>query len=290
MNFADRVYAAWFLILSLALAVHSKPVGESLPFVAFPASVIAIIAVTSIRSNGAAGWRVAHDWYPMILFVVAFEEVARLSLAFVPNWQDGTILRLEAAVFSQPPTQWLGHFHHPVVAEALEFGYFSFYWMLPLVGIVLYGRGWSKTEKGLRPFRLWMDALAIGYMTCFTVYLLFPTEGPAHTLGYHEMILSGPFRRLVLLIQRHGGVHGNAFPSGHIMAASVCVLAALRWVPRLGRWLIVPLVLMCVGAVYDDYHYVSDVLAGAILGAAAFSMALYLLESRADGVNLEAHE
>lgn len=282
MNVADRVYGVWFFALSVALLIAAPPRPR---FVLLNAIILATILLTAWNANRSAAWRIAHDWYPMLLFVVAFEEIARLSLAFVPRWQDAWLLRLEGVLFAPPPTEWLAHFRHPLVAEMMEFGYFSFYWMLPLVGIFLYGRGWKKDAESLRPFRLWMDALAIGYVICFTAYLLFPTEGPAHTLGRHEEVASGPFRWLVHLVQRHGGVHGNAFPSGHIMAATISVLAALRWVPRSGRWLILPLLLMCVGAVYDGYHYASDAVAGAAVGAAAFAVTVRLLGRRGHGVN-----
>jgi membrane-associated phospholipid phosphatase len=100
-----------------------------------------------------------------------------------------------------------------------------------------------------------------------------------------ETEASGPFRWLVWLLQRHGGVHGNAFPSGHIMAATISLLAALRWSSRLGQWLIVPILLMCVSAVSDSYHYASDVVGGALLGAAAFALVFNLFRLRDHGVN-----
>jgi len=36
--------------------------------------------------------------------------------------------------------------------------------------------------------------------------------------------------------------------------------------PRVAPWLLMIVVLMCVGAVYDGYHYASDVVAGAVIG------------------------
>lgn len=286
MNFSDRVYAGWFLLLTLALLTAPIHLAHWPRFLLLNAFILETVALTASRAEHSPAWRIAHDWYPMLLFIVGFEEIARLSLAFVPRWQDVAILQLEQALFAQPPTEWLSRFQHPLLAEVLEFGYFSFYWMLPVVGIVLYARGWKKDSASQRPFRLWMDALAVGYVACFTFFLLFPTEGPAHTLSRHALVeTSGPFRWLVLLVQRYGGVHGNAFPSGHVMAAAVSLMAALRWAPRLGWWLVAPFLLMCVGAVYDSYHYASDVVAGAVLGAVAFAAILHLLGARTLGVN-----
>ena len=77
---------------------------------------------------------------------------------------------------------------------------------------------------------------------------------------------SGPFHFLVRLIQGNAGVHGNAFPSGHIMLAFVVLVFVFRYFPRLAPWLLICNLLMCAGAVYDGYHYSLDVVAGALLG------------------------
>jgi membrane-associated phospholipid phosphatase len=41
---------------------------------------------------------------------------------------------------------------------------------------------------------------------------------------------------------------------------------AYRYLPKVAPWLLFPILLMCVGAVYDGYHYASDVVGGAIVG------------------------
>jgi membrane-associated phospholipid phosphatase len=43
---------------------------------------------------------------------------------------------------------------------------------------------------------------------------------------------------------------------------------ACRYLPRVAPWLLFPVLLMCAGAVYDGYHYATDVAAGAALGIA----------------------
>ena len=50
------------------------------------------------------------------------------------------------------------------------------------------------------------------------------------------------------------------------MLAFVVLVFVFRYFPRLAPWLLVCNLLMCVGAVYDGYHYSLDVVAGAVLG------------------------
>ena len=65
----------------------------------------------------------------------------------------------------------------------------------------------------------------------------------------------------------HSGRAYESFPSGH--AAVTCAIMAVLWVsyPR-WRWLYVLLAaLVCVALVGMNYHFVSDVIAGAIVGS-----------------------
>ncbi len=109
----------------------------------------------------------------------------------------------------------------------------------------------------------------MGYAVCYATYLLFPTRSPSHNVGVAAAASAqsgGPFHYLVRMIQGSAGVHGNAFPSAHIMLAFAVLVFVLRYFPRLTPWIMVCVLLMCVGAVYDGYHYAIDVLAGALLG------------------------
>ncbi len=271
-NLTDRLLLGWYLALSTALVamLDSSNLIQH-------AVVIAWILLISALSSRNKAWRFVHDWYPLFVFIAAFEEVSHLSLAFVPIWQDQFLLRLEAAIFFTPPSIWLSRAHNFWLVEILEFGYFTFYWIMPAVGGAIYASVWSANSgkdanNPHLPFRIWMDATVVGYIVCYLIYLLFPTEGPAHTLArpVAQALPIGPFHWLVLFIQRHGGVHGNAFPSGHIMASVVALLAATRWKPKFAMWLVIPVLLMCVGAVYDGYHYFSDIIGGALIGGIAF--------------------
>ena len=275
LNWTDTLLAGWYFALGIALILPGSSVSNRITLF-YHSAVIAVIVVLAALQTRGRWWRFAHDWYPLFIFIAAFEQIARLSLTFVPHWQDRFILRIESIIFPAAPTLWFNAHRGPILTELLEFGYFTFYWILPVVGGVLYENIWraspSEVSSPKQSFRIWMDATVLGYLVCYVTYLLFPTEGPTHTqvVPSSNLTAAGPFHWLVLFIQRHGGVHGNAFPSGHIMASVVAYLAALRWRPRLGRRLTVPLLLMCIGAVYDGYHYVSDIVAGAVVGVVAF--------------------
>ena len=112
------------------------------------------------------------------------------------------------------------------------------------------------------------DTLSIGYVICYAIYLVFPTQSPANRAGVQQIgsAHAGIFQHLVRAIQNNAGVHGNAFPSAHIMLTFVVLMFAYRFLPRVAPWLLIPILLMCVGAVYDGYHYTTDVVAGGAIG------------------------
>lgn len=261
----DHLYFGWFLVMSaVAVACHGR-VPSATELVGVNAIVLVAIFGLMLLAPMYRWAAFLHDWYPLAVFIVCFEEVARLSLAIVPRWQDGYLLAIEQRVFSTPPTVWMGEHGNWVVTELLELGYFSYFLLLMIVGGVLYGR------PGKREFRQVMTASVISYLACYVVFLVFPTEGPHHTLAaqHTAAITGGPFHWLVGLIQTHAGVHGNAFPSSHVAAGLVSLIFAWKYAPRLARWLTPLVVLLCAGAVYDRYHYVSDVIAGLVVGGAA---------------------
>jgi membrane-associated phospholipid phosphatase len=216
------------------------------------------------------GIRFLHAWYPLAIFIPAFEETARLSHMIVHQWQDVYLLRFEAWLFSVPPTVWLGQFATPWLTELLEFGYFSYYLLMIIVGGALYRIG------NRLAFARLMSASVLAYVICYMMFIAIPMEGPRHTLrALHTVELTGgPFHWAVSTLQSNAGVHGNAFPSAHVANALVCLIMALVYVRSLGLALIPPIFLLCVGAIYDRYHYFSDVIAGAMLGLV---VALFIL-------------
>lgn len=115
-----------------------------------------------------------------------------------------------------------------------------------------------------------MVSSVLMYYMSFAVYLLFPTQSPLHAahaaIGTSEGAL---FSWLVQLVQRHAGVHGNAFPSSHVALAAICVVYAWRHVRKLRLVLTLCLVLICISSVYDGYHYLSDVIAGILVALTA---------------------
>jgi membrane-associated phospholipid phosphatase len=268
LNLADWLFLFYFVSTGvLILFQHQKIPCAGLLLILRAVGMVLIVLLASLSARSRVS-RFLHDWYPLVLPIATFEEVALLSRHVRPGWRDHALLKLEGKIFPVPPTVWFSNRASRWLTELLQAGYFSYFVLLIIVGGVLY----VGADK--EPFYGVMAANTLSYLICYAVFILFPTEGPAHTLaGMHAQPLpGGPFHWLVTFIQRHAGVHGNAFPSSHVAAAVVAVSYAWRYAPELGALLTPFLVLLCVAAVYDRYHYFSDVAAGFVVGLAATAL------------------
>jgi membrane-associated phospholipid phosphatase len=268
MNLTDRIYLAVHLALTALVCGRYQQVAHWYWFVVWNALAIAAIVFLARKQHAGTFWEFAHDWLPTIFFITVFEGVSFLSLALRGAWQNHHLIALESALFAVPPALWLQRYSSLWFSELLEFGYLSFYPFYPAVAGVLWA--WRHRPGFTGAFRRLTDALSVGYLFCYATYLFFPTRSPSHNVGLAGAApaarTGGPFHALVVLIQGSAGVHGNAFPSSHIMLACVVLVFAFHYFPRVAPWLLLCVLLMCLGAVYDSYHYAVDVLAGALLG------------------------
>jgi membrane-associated phospholipid phosphatase len=267
MNLTDRIYVGVHIALAVLVCARYEVIAHGWRYIVWNAIAVGAIVVVTRKRDDSAAWEFAHDWLPLIFFVSVFEEVSFLALSIRGAWQNEYLIAWEAVLFSNSPSAWL-HQHLPAwAAELLEFGYFTFYPLYPAVAGVLWA--WRTRPQFANAFRKMTDSLSAGYLVCYGSYLLFPTRSPFHNARLAVLDsanLGGPFHALVRLIQGRAGVHGNAFPSAHIMLAFAVLVFAFRYLPRVAPLLLLCVLLMCIGAIYDGYHYAPDVLAGAAVG------------------------
>ena len=265
-NLTDRIYLGVHLALTVLVCARYPQVEYWPRYIAWNLMAMGVILLLARRQRAGWLWEFAHDWLPAVFFFTVFEEVSFLSLALRGAWQNPYLVAWESALFAFPPAEWLHRYSSPWFSELLEFGYLSFYLVYPVVAGALWLR---RREAGYAGgFRRLTDGLSVAYAACYATYLLFPTRSPLHNAGVEFAAWSrgGAFHFLVHLIQSRGGVQGNAFPSAHIAVAFAVLVFVIRYFPRFAPWLLVCVLLMCAGAVYDGYHYFIDVLAGALLG------------------------
>ena len=264
LNLIDRLYLLYLAVLA-ALAAWCSHAATMLTIL--HVTIGLLIWILAANQDRSPVVRFLHDWYPLAMFIFSFEEVARFSLAVVPHWQDFHVMSFEQHVFSVLPNLLALRIYSRPFSELMAFGYFSYYPLFPAVSGMLY------TRKDKQPFRNLVLESVLMYLIVFAVYIGFPTEGPRHALaGFQAPPTGWFFGWLVQFIQAGAGVHGNALPSSHVGLAFLCALSAQRVLPRVAPFIWVSLCLICAGAVYYGYHYISDVLAGVVVALTAATL------------------
>jgi PAP2 superfamily len=264
LNVVDRLYLFYLAAVALLALPGDWPGVRLLLSHAAIALFIVLLAARDSRSPALA---FLHEWYPLAMFIFSFEEVARFSLAIRANWQDWRILRLENFLLGGSPNLWWLRFHSRPVSELMDFGYFTYYPMFPLLSGLLY----SQRDKSA--FRSLVLSSVLMYLISFAAYIGFPCEGPRRALtGFVPPPPGYFFSWLVRLIQGGAGVLGNALPSSHMGLAVLCSWFACHLRPRLGLLFAASTALIGVSAAYDGYHYVSDEIAGVMVALTSLAL------------------
>jgi len=220
-----------------------------------------VTLLANCRARGPRVLRFLSHWYPLALFGFFFEEIGHLIHSVHPGWFDASLIAMDHALFGAHPTVWLEQFSGYWMNEYMQLAYTFYLPLLPLFGAYLWLRG---RREG---FDTYIVSMCTAYYLCYVIFLFFPIEGPHHTLAHLQRVelTGGPFTAIIGLVEKHGRVHGGAFPSTHVAGAVVVLISAYRFARRLGYALTPVVISICVSTVYGRYHYAVDVLAGTVM-------------------------
>ena len=199
-----------------------------------------------------------RDWYPVMAFPVFYKEVELLANTF-GNWGLTTSLqRLEVGLFRGHPSQYLSeHLDSVALSEYLHFCYFSYLWLVPVIGGIWY-------FAGKRPaFQELVLLVSVTFATSYVFYILFPVDSPFYlSEPLREPLSRNFFYELVHFLAARGGARGGAFPSSHVSISTIVVLVTMKYQPRWLYWLLPLYVGLVFATVYGRFHYAVDVFAG----------------------------
>jgi membrane-associated phospholipid phosphatase len=197
------------------------------------------------------------------LLPVAIQAVLYAAVGIVNasrTMHDDTLLVLERAWFGTPWRDWAIQWPSPGVSLLLHGCYLAYYLVLTVPYARLSWRG--EHEAWRATFRAHLVTLCVG---C-ALYLLWPVEGPRFRAPIDATVLPDIGHRFTNWILATFSARGTAFPSSHVSLALTQLLLAWRYQRALTWWIAPVVVGIGVGAVYGGYHYLIDVIAGAVLG------------------------
>ena len=216
-------------------------------------------------------------WGPILFFWWAYTWAGRVLHVYFPAQRsiDGLLIRWEERLFGQPSLYWARHGGRRLT-EVMHVLYAGYYLYTPLVGLPLHLTG------RLRDFESMSFAVLFGYLVSYSLFTLVPVWGPrwglvqAGLLEPSRQILQGYWTTSVMnRIMYQGVAHkGGAMPSSHSSTAVVFLVWSWRiWGPEGGIVALIAVAGMWAGSIYGRYHYLLDVLVGALLGLLSVQLA-----------------
>lgn len=266
-NCTDRLTLGYLAFIGLLLAFSPQPLekrGKLL--VAHSGFMLMIFAFAYFRQRKTPVLSFLSYWYPLGLSGFFFEEIHSIVHIIHRGWFDAGLIQFDYAMFGAHPTVWVEQHISYWLTEIMNFFYFTYWPLIPLLALLL----WLRHQKQFHEF---VFALCLSYIICYLVFILYPIEGPYHTLRHLQTVHEMPgwmFTHIVEFVEKHGRIHGGAFPSAHVAGSFVATLAAYRYSRKLGHVVLLLTVGVCVAAVYGRYHYVVDIWGGIAAAALGF--------------------
>jgi membrane-associated phospholipid phosphatase len=226
----------------------------------------AALLAPHLRLGGASG-RFLGDFYPLLLLYPLYAELGALN-AVAPTFHDARVQAWEEALFGgQPAREWIRAQPWPWLSNLLHAAYLSYYLILAAAPLGLWLSG--RAEGARRT----VTAMMVCFYVCYAIFLLFPVTGPRYLFSLAQNAATAtPLAAFTQDLLNAASSRGTAFPSSHVAAALVASLTALReWRP-LGAVLLPAAILLALGTVYGQLHYVVDALAGAALAAVVVAL------------------
>jgi membrane-associated phospholipid phosphatase len=222
--------------------------------------VLVLLWLPNARENMFIRW--LRNFNPIIIIPTNFSELYYLVHNVNPVDFDQLLIDIDYSVFGVHPTVWLENWSTPFVVEYLQVIYASFYFLPIILAFIVYKRGNQKD------FDFIVFVLVFGFYLSYATYFLIPAIGPRFTL---DALQTGPvtglwltesIRKILDLLENH---QRDAFPSGHTEITMLTTIYAWKY-SKIYFWvLVVVSSSLIISTVILRYHYVIDVVAGALL-------------------------
>jgi membrane-associated phospholipid phosphatase len=273
---SDLVSIAFLLFLTaLNIAYHSS-VTQWAQLVAINVGVIVLIVFLA-RGAELKGTRLLiglHRWYCYLIIIFVFKELYLMVHPIHPTDYDQLFISIDRWMFGGDPTHWMANWANPFLTEILQIAYFSYYILFIILGVELYRR------HAIGDFDKAAFMIVYGFYLSYLGYFLLPGVGPRFTLHDFTLldselpgvVVTNALRTIINAGESIPAVHDHAadfvqrdvFPSGHTQLTIIVMTLAFRYRLR-SRWILLSLGnLLILATVYLRYHYVIDLIAGAV--------------------------
>lgn len=267
-------FLAALAILQIVLW-HRVPESHTLLPIYLGCVVLLVLSIRTARTSSRPGLRLGDELIvPIIVLLVVFETLGYSIPAVNTNWLEPTLVRMDSWFFGMTGSEYLERFYSGPLLDLMHVFYVSFYFVPLSLLILMYRRG-NRAE-----FQLAVAAIGLTFYLDFLLYYVFPVLGPYRNpqiLFTRDIMASGgTVTRVLRTFLDHAEIVAyDCFPSGHVAATLVSILLAYRFRLAIRRLYVFLGVMIAISTVYLRYHYVMDLLAGALVALVIYSIAPY---------------
>jgi membrane-associated phospholipid phosphatase len=280
LHSTDRLLIVFWCFLSLlSLGLHARiPVWRLIIAANLAAGIMVCALAAAAQATGSRALRWAQDWASFPLVVFTYKQLYYLIGPIHQRRDyDRLLMAMDGMLFRVNPTQWLARWANPCLTELLQIAYSLFYVFFVAVGLELY------QKQDLSQFRHFRFTVVYGFFISYLGYFFLPAVGPRFTLHDFSridaelpgLLLTPALRWFVNIFESiHPGVSNgvalaaaqrDVFPSGHTMLTLVTVVLACKYRLKIRGPILVAGMLLIFATVYLRYHYLVDIVAGALL-------------------------
>ncbi len=226
-----------------------------------PASRRLVITIVAVVMNAAmvavarAGGGLARDWSPLVVILVGYFVSGRFFIHPSPSL-EAWLIAWDRRLLGDAATRFAG-WPRSVLAY-LELVYMGCFLLVPLGFAALVLTGQSSLAN-----RYWTMVIGAEFGAFASLGLI--QSRPPWALERAPGPADRAMRRFALRMVEQFTIRANTFPSGHVagsLAVAFAVIGAMPWTGAILFGLALTISLACI---VGRYHYVIDVLAGAVL-------------------------
>jgi membrane-associated phospholipid phosphatase len=271
LNPADRVIIAYLVFIASLISIFSYRIEWWVLLLAGHAMAITVVVLIAtwqqphrpVASPRRSVASFVGGWYPVALMPLAYKELSYLIPLIHQCDLDPTLAAIDHRFLAVHPTVWLERFTWPPLTDVLQLTYSTYYFLPVILGAVLWRNGWFDK------FHFWVFIVMLGFFLSYLGYIAVPAIGPrflpeiveAQTKPLTGVWLFQPIRAM---LDRAEGITRDCFPSGHAEMTLLVLYYARRFHRKTFWWLLPLGTGVVVSTVYLRYHYVIDVVAGAL--------------------------
>ncbi|MEW6511110.1 MAG: phosphatase PAP2 family protein [Bacteroidota bacterium] len=279
LHSADILIIAFFTLLSVINVAFASRIPSWWLMVLINIAVISLICLLgwARHTTGSRILALVHDWHVAPTVFFTFKELYfMIKPMHLGRDYDDWLILADRWLFGVDPTQWLTQYATPWVTEILQIAYTLFYALFILIGLELY------RKKTMDLFHFFMFTCVYGFFISYLGYFFLPAVGPRFTLHdfsalNHDLpgVYLTPYLRWFVNFGGSvpmgvpndvalAGTQRDVFPSGHTMMTLVLMYLSLRYKIQMRWFVAVTGSLLIIATVYQRYHYVIDLIGGAV--------------------------